>query len=68
MTAKAKELLIMMASKYDQTKDNSLGFIDYMSFPDDVITELAHVGFIVKLNDIVGTIELTQSGYEEAKQ
>lgn len=68
MTQKARELLVMMASKYDQTKDGSLGFTDYMSFPDSVINELANVGFIVKRNDIVGTIELTQFGYEEAKK
>lgn len=68
MNIMGKELLVKMAEKYDETKDSSLYFTDYMSFPGTVIDELNRNGYIVKQNDIVGTIALTQLGYDEAKK
>lgn len=68
MTAKAKELLVVMASNYDQTKANSLDSFGYIGFPDRIIDELEKDGYIVKQNDIAGTIKLTRAGYEEAKK
>ncbi len=68
MTGKARELLAIMASKYDKTGESELCFDDYMSFPDSVIKELEVCGFIVKQSDIVGTIKLTQLGYEESNK
>lgn len=68
MTAKAKELLVKMASHFDSTHKNDFDSLFYFSFPDGVINELDALGYIVKQNDIVGTIKLTTFGYEEAKK
>lgn len=68
MTAKAKELLVKMASQFDSTHKNDFDSLFYFSFPDSVINELESLNCIVKQNDIVGTIKLTPFGYEEAKK
>ena len=68
MTDKARELLIKMTSAYDTNQKNDFDSMYYMSFPDTVIDELATYGCIVKQNDIVGTIKLTEFGYAEAKK
>lgn len=68
MTAKAKELLVKMASQFDSTHKNDFDSLFYFSFPDSVINELESLNCIVKQNDIVGTVKLTLFGYEEAKK
>lgn len=68
MTERAKELLIKLASAYDDNKKNDFDITYYIGFPDAVIEELVIGGCIVKQNDIVGTIKLTEFGYAEAKK
>lgn len=68
MTGKAKELLINLASAYDNDKKNAFDFTHYISFPDAVIDELVLAGCIVKQDDIAGTIKLTEFGYSAAKK
>ena len=68
MTDKAKELLSMLVSAYDQGQKNEFDFAVYMGFSDRVIDELVNAGCIVKLNDISATIKLTEFGYAEAKK
>lgn len=68
MTERAKELLALMASEYEKSQENAFDHIFYISFPDNVIRELEADGYIVRCNDIVGTIKLTQFGYNQAKK
>lgn len=68
MTEKAKELLIKMASTYDENQKNYFDSLYYMGFPDSVVNELGACGCIIKQNDIAGTIKLTEFGYAEAKK
>ena len=68
MTEKAKELLIKLASAYDNSKKNDFDITNYIGFSDTVISELVNNGCIVKQKDIVGTIKLTEFGYTEAKK
>ena len=66
MTEKARELLINMASEYDQHRRSSFDSFFYLRYPESVIDELEENGCITRKNDIIASIILTQSGYEEA--
>lgn len=68
MTEKANELLCKMKTAYDSGHENNFDSTFYLGYPEVVITELSDDGYIVALNNIVGTIKLTQEGYEAAKQ
>ena len=68
VTERAKELLIKLASAYDNNKKNDFDTTFYIGFPDAVIGELVNDGCVVKQNDIVGTIKLTEFGYAKAKR
>ena len=68
MSIIAKELLSKMASSYDQNHKNSFDVVFYLGTPEYVLDELENAGYIFKQKDIVGTIKLTKSGYEEAKR
>lgn len=68
MTSMAKELLQKLSSSYDNTRKNDFDFSFYVGYPETVIDELVHEGCIVKQTDIVGTIKLTEFGYDEAKK
>ncbi|MBE6943836.1 MAG: hypothetical protein E7453_06200 [Ruminococcaceae bacterium] len=68
MTNKARELLQKMASAYDVDHRNDFDSTFYIGFPDAVIRELDIGNYIVKQNDVTGTIKLTDYGYNEAKK
>ena len=68
MSPRAKELLVKLVSSYDSNRNNDFDSLFYYDFDDGVINELDYLGYIVKQNDIVGTIKLTQAGYEAAKR
>lgn len=68
MTPKAKELLVRMASAFDQNRKRDFDITFYMDVPSSDINELDLMGCIEKKNDIIGTIWLTRAGYEEAKK
>lgn len=67
MTTKARELLEKMTAEYDKSKTDSFDSMFYIAFPDNVLDELEDCGFIVKQNNILGSISLTDAGYREAK-
>lgn len=68
MTDKALELLQKMASAYDVDQHNDFDSSFYIGFPDTVIRELDIGNYIVMQNNIAGTIQLTEYGYNEAKK
>lgn len=68
MTYKAKELLVKMANEYDASGHASFDSDFYITFPDSTITELENNGCITIVNDIVGSICLTEYGYQESKK
>lgn len=68
MTDKSKELLRKMASAYDDSHRSSFDSMFYLGFSDKVIHELESLGYIVCKNDVVASIVLTKTGYEEAKR
>lgn len=68
MTEKAKELLQKMASAFDKERRNSFDSFFYLGYPKSVIEELEDNGYIIAKNDVIASIELTRSGYEEAKR
>lgn len=68
MTYKAKELLVKMANEYDVSGHTSFDSDFYITFPDSAITELENNGCITIANDIVGSICLTEYGYQESKK
>ena len=68
MTEKAKQLLQKMAFEIDSGRSNSFDSFFYIGYNDSVIEELEDNGYIIVKNDVIASIELTQSGYEEAKR
>lgn len=68
MTYKAKELLVKMANEYDASGRTSFDSDFYITFPDSTITELENNGCITIVNGIVGSICLTEYGYQESKK
>lgn len=68
MTEKANELLQKMASEVDNGKRSSFDSFFYLGYPKSVIEELEDNGYINVKNDVIASIELTRSGYEEAKR
>ena len=66
MTDKARQLLKTMASEYNQSSKNEFDSCFYLGYPKSVIYELEENGFITRKNNIIGSIILTQSGYEDA--
>ena len=66
MTEKARQLLNNLASEYDQHRRSSFDSCFYLGYPESVIDELEENGCITRKNNIIGSIILTQSGYEEA--
>ena len=68
MSMTAKELLSKMAVSYDQDHKNGFDVMFYIGTPEHVLDELEYDGYISKVNDIIGTIMLTESGYREAKR
>ncbi len=68
MTNKAKELLVKMANEYDVSGKTSFDSDFYISFSDNILTELANDGYITIVNDVVGSICLTELGYKESKK
>ena len=65
MTEKARQLLKNMASEYDQSGKKSFDSFFYLGYPKSVIDELEENSCIIRKNDIIASIVLTQSGYEE---
>lgn len=68
MTYKAKELLVKMANEYDASGHTSFDSDFYITFPDSTITELENNDCITIVNDIVGSICLTEYGYQESRK
>lgn len=68
MSPRARELLVKLVSSYDSNHKNDFDSLFYYEYPDSVVNELDYWGYIVKQNDIVGTIKLTRAGYDAAKQ
>ncbi len=68
MTYKAKELLVKMANEYDASGRTSFDSDFYITFQDSTIAELENNGCITIVNDIVGSICLTEYGYQESKK
>lgn len=68
MANKAKELLVKMANEYDVSGKTSFDSDFYITFSDSAITELENNGCITIVNDIVGSICLTEYGYQESKK
>lgn len=66
MTDKARQLLKNMASEYEQRNKDEFDSCFYLGYPKSVIYELEENGFITRKNNIIGSIILTQFGYEEA--
>lgn len=68
MVQKAKDLLVRMATEFDEKRRTDFDVMFYLGTPDSIIDEMDAIGYIAKQNDIVGTIRLTLFGYEEAKR
>lgn len=68
MNQQAKELLVRMASAFDEKRQIEFDSLFYWSVPDSIIDQMDDIGYIAKQNDIVGTIKLTPFGYKEAKK
>lgn len=68
MSTAGKELLSKMAASYDQDHKNAFNVMFYLGTPEYVLDELENDGYISKVEDIIGTIMLTESGYKEAKR
>lgn len=68
MSNEAKQLLVKMAREYDVSKRNSFDSFFYMDFQKRVLFELEDEGCIVIKNDVVGSIQLTEFGYQEANR
>ena len=66
MTDKARQLLKNMASEYEHSNKDEFDSCFYLGYSKSVIYELEENGFITRKNNIIGSIILTQSGYEEA--
>lgn len=68
MEQKKKELLKKLADAYDQGHPNSFDNTFYLGYDDAVINSLDAGGYIVAQDDILGTIQLTEFGYNEARK
>lgn len=68
MSDKAIELLSKMASEYDSSHRQCFDSYFYIGYPDSVLTELENYGYILCKSDVIGSIELTRAGYNEAKK
>lgn len=68
MTEKANELLQKMASEVDNGKRSSFDSFFYLGYQKSIIEELEDNGYINVKNDVIASIELTRSGYEETKR
>lgn len=68
MSNKAKQLLVKLANEYDASGRNSFDSCFYMDFPESVLAELENDGCIIVKNDVIGSIQLTEFGYQEAKK
>lgn len=68
MSDKAKQLLEKLVQEYDASGHNSFDSFFYLGFPQSVLIELENEGCIIAKNDIIGSIELTDIGYQEAKK
>ncbi len=68
MTDKAKELLVKLANEQDASGQTSFDSTFYINFPKEDITDLENEGYIIVKNDLVGSMYLTDFGYQEAKK
>ena len=68
MEQKEKELLVKLADAYDRDHRNTFDCTYYLGYDDIVVNRLVAGGYIVKQNDIIGTIQLTKFGYNEARE
>ena len=66
MTEKARQLLKNMASEHNQRNRNSFYSCFYLGYSKSVIDELEENGCIIRKNDIIASIVLTQFDNEEA--
>lgn len=62
-----KKLLLKMVSAVDENEANSFDSTFYIGY-DNVLAELENNGYIVKSNDIMGSISLTEAGYTVVKK
>ena len=68
MSENAKDILKKFASELDVGKPNSFVPMDYPGCSDLVLRELEYKGYITLVNEILGSVELTRAGYDEAKK
>ena len=68
MTDKAKELLIKMANEFDISGQSSFDSTFYCNVSEKDIVDLENDGYIVIKDDIVGSMYLTDIGYQKAKK
>lgn len=66
MTTEAKSLLKKMADEFDRSKKNSFDSIFYAGYSNNVLNELSDGGYISVKDDVVGTIMLTNEGYDKS--
>ena len=57
-----------MAREYDTSNRNSFNSTFYMDFPKRVLYELEENECIVMKNDVIGSVQLTEFGYQEANK
>lgn len=68
MTEQAIDLLQKMALAYDGGHENDFDIEFYMSTSEATLVELENLSFIVRKNNIIGSIMLTKAGYAAAKK
>lgn len=68
MTDKAKELLVKMANEFDTSGRSSFDSTFYCNVPEKDIVDLENDGCVIIKDDIVGSMYLTDIGYQEAKK
>lgn len=66
MSEEAKSLLKKMANEFDRSKKNSFDSMFYIDYSNSVLTELYNNGYITMKNDVSGTIQLTNDGYNKS--
>lgn len=59
---------VTVYEEYEVSGRTSFDSDFYITFPDSTITELENNGCITIVNDIVGSICLTEYGYQESKK
>ena len=68
MSEKAIKLLKRLASEFDKNQKRSFASVE-LDYPDkSTVDELVSYGYIIKKNNILGSIELTLEGYEAAQE